>query len=252
MTRSVETYRRGRGRPRSLMLLAPAVLVIFAAAMSVAGVQPPESESTGSYQYLSENSQKLIDRFLSDVRGLPPGAASYNSLEVAERSTYEAIMHALESLELHCLITDVNEVWGVTTGGGRGRDSYRISVNLASGAPEKLEKRGFGVALGHVKSPDGQVVGRLNHPFEIITALARTGSARQPRPATGEAASLQVSWLRDTPTTGEVDIDYSRVGVFGRNTAMNSDVRMRNGVVVSHYRVHVRTYGEGLVAWWRR
>ena len=116
--------------PRPPALLASAVLAVFVAAMPAVGTQLPGSGSAGSYRYLSANAQGLIDGFLVDILGLPRGAASYNSLEESRRSTYEAIMHALESLGLEHIVVAVTGVWGVSQSTD-GRDQYRISTTLA-------------------------------------------------------------------------------------------------------------------------
>ena len=107
-------------------------------------------------------------------------------------------------------------------------------------------------AIGHVKLPGGRVIGRIRNPIDIITAVAQIRSIRQERPAGDPAAAMQVSWLRGNPTVGEVDIDYLKPGDLGHDYAWNSDVRFQRGGHVSHYRRHVRTYGAGLVDWWRR
>ena len=74
------------------------------------------TQSPGSYQYLSRPAKALIDGLdgVGDNNGRLDDAANYNALEESKRTTFEAIMHALEAEELLDLVTGVTAIWGET------------------------------------------------------------------------------------------------------------------------------------------
>ena len=230
-----------------MRVIAVIALFLAAAANSSALAQPG---SRDSYQYLSDRGKELFDG-LADANGQPDDAERYNQQEESKRSTFEAIMHVLESLGLDHLVQSVDAIWGAAASQD-GLDQYRVSVTFVDRAVRQLRAQtDFQFyRFGHVKLPDGTVIGRLDHPFALIAAVARTDSVRQRRPAFGEAASMQISWLEDRPTTGEVDIDYRKPGDLAHSYSTNSDVRFQMSGI-SHYRLHEQTYGAGLINWWR-
>ena len=179
-------------------------------------------------------------------------------------------MHALEALKLLDLVTGVTAIWGEkqTPPGTTplpGRYQYRISVTLIEGARELLDNNGFtlGEKGAHVIMSDGEVRGSDD-----------SDTARQLG-----YPSMQVSWLKENPTVGEIDIDYiefrapecrfrflsflldlgncilslrDSVVVFfggGHLNPKNSDVRAHLQFSSSNYEEHVRRYG-CLNRWW--
>ena len=193
----------------------------------------------GSYQYLSEDAKNLVNRLLHE-KGMPQGAQGYNSLSESKRATFEAIVHALYAAGIFAIVDEVTEVWGKDSQSNDGEDQFRVSVILAEGAVEFLlshrnyRKEPFG--WGHVKMPNGDVVGWLG---------ADSLRQRVRRP------SLQISWREDDDTIGEIDIDYRENGE-GHNDPANSDIRDSVGEE-SHLDRHRERYRlpPDLNAWWR-
>ena len=237
---------RPRGRPwqrRFSVVLATGLLLASLGVSS--GSQP-----NGSYQHLSDPAKMFIDQLYGDGDGQLDDAADYNALKESERTTFEAIMHALEADGLLHLVTSVTAIWGEIPRSTQGLDQFRVSVTLAEGAPERLRDNGFPGRRGsHVKLPHGDRVG----PRE-------TATARQ----SGGPPSTQVSWLKRDPTVGEIDIDYipfggvefslsfiANVMGFGHTSPQNSDVRADPPGNPPNYDVHVGRYG-CLERWWTR
>ena len=193
-----------------------------------------------SYQHLSERARALAD-------GLAGGEDGYNSLSTSERSTFEAIVHALEAEGLLRIVKAVPKTWG--HGPGSGVDQFRLSVVLANGAGDLLrDQPDFRHSVfGHVKLPDGRVIDRR------LLAFRNVDSVRQRRKADlDRQASLQISWKEENPSVGEIDIDYRGADEPGHLDPDNSDVRSQTHDGLSHYELHVQTYGEGLQEWWRQ
>ncbi len=159
---------------------------------------------------------------------------AYATLTEAQRATYEAIVHALDHLELLDTIDAVTAIWGEGRASA-GADQFRLSVVLSLDAPSVLKRKGFKFEDGrHVKFSSGRREG------------SGTASAREP----GTIPKLQVSWLEGDPRMGEIDIDYHshRVddvwGIFSHLDSSNSDVR-------GHYCSHRKKYHQGgLIDWW--
>ena len=197
------------------------------------------ARSSDSYHYLSERAKPF-------ALGLAGSETGYNSLRVSERTTFEAIMHALETEGLLRIVKSVAKAWG--QGPGSGVDQFRLSLVLARGAVALLrDQPDFDHSIfGHVKLPSGRVIDREHLQFLNVD------SVRQRRKADLERqASLQVSWKEDNPLVAEVDIDYRTISDSGHNRPDNSDIQSRTDEV-SHYDLHVQTYGEGLDDWWRQ
>lgn len=189
-----------------------------------------------SYRHLSERGRGLFESYVD--------AEIYRGLREAQRTTFESIMHALDSSSMLWVVEAVTAVWGEDHPLADGRDQFRLSVILADKAVEKLlenpdfKNKGFLTPwYGHVKLPSGAVLG-----------WRHADSVRQ----SGRRPTLQISWLEDDHRIGEIDIDYRE----GRDHTEpgNSDVRdklsERYGGT-SHYDLHTERYGEGLVQWWR-
>ena len=69
----------------------------------------------------------------------------------------------------------IDVIWGVSRSTD-GRDQYRLSVTLAPGAVEEIR--------GHVKLPNGHVVGRLVAPWwSFFTAAGQIDTVRQKQAA---------------------------------------------------------------------
>ena len=225
---------RGCGWPRQRGVSTVILVVgLLFATDAASGAQPPES-----YQYLSDQARALVDRLAGDGQSDEGGV--YNALEESERTTFEAIMHALEAQGLLALVTGVTAIWGEIPQSTQGMDQFRLSVTLAAGAPEQLGNSGYaGSGNPHVKLPNGNRVGWRD-----------AATARQ----SGGSPSMQVSWLKRNPTVGEIDIDYIPFGAldffgFGHSSPQNSDVRADPLGEPPNYNVHVRRYGH-LERWW--
>lgn len=213
-----------------MVRLAVVLVSLLAAPADVLG-------QASSYRYLSERGRGLFGSYVD--------AEIYRGLTEAQRTTFESIMHALESISMLWVVETVTAVWGESDHPlADGRDQFRLSVILADKAVEELLEHpdfekdvrlGFG--LGHVKLPSGTVLNFLH-----------ADSVRQEvrRPA------LQISWLEDDFKIGEIDIDY-REDMNGHTEPGNSDVRdeLPGSGGTSHYDLHTERYGEGLVQWWR-
>jgi len=173
-------------------------------------------------------------------------AFNNDSTAESERTTFEAIVHALEALQIDHLVERVDTIWGVSESSD-GRDQFRLSVTLTPGAVEEIrdnedfdEKR-FG---GHVKRPNGHVVGRLVVPvWSFFTAVRQTDTVRQVRRGPLQA-SVQISWLESDERTADIDIDYLSIWRGNHGKPLNSDVRFG-----SHHEIHEQTFGR-LTNWW--
>lgn len=232
--------RRGRDwSPQRGVSTVILVVGLLFATDAASGAQPP-----GSYEYLSDQARAFIDRLagVGDGDGQSDEAAVYNALEESERTTFEAIMHALEDQGLLDLVTGVTAIWGEIPRSTQGLDQFRLSVTLAAGAAERLRSSDYPGQNGpHVKLPNGRRVGWRD-----------AATARQ----SGGPPSMQVSWLKRNPTVGEIDIDYIPFGALaffgmGHMSPQNSDVRADPLGEPPNYDVHVRRYGH-LERWWTR
>lgn len=228
-------------------------LVVASVVVSTLQGTAPDS----SWDFLSPRGQELF----------ADGAASYNRLEESRRTTFHAIIHALEAVDLDHLVVSVDEIWGALPSSSEGRHQHRLSVTLTKGAVEELESRddftkhGCG---GHVKRADGQLVGwpewtgrlgplaqPVGHLERFLRGCRDTDSVRQRRSPISPA-SMQISWLEDEPAIGDIDIDYVEKSKYRQHISpRNSDVTFQFPEGEPHYLLHLRTFG-GLPEWWRR
>lgn len=191
--------------------------------------------SVGSFPYadLSVRAKALVD----DLVG---GPSVYEGLTYAQQTTLAAILHALEAEGLLDILTEIICVWGEAfdadgSHSTQGMDQFRLSVTLTADTARRLTHFDAPSSRGHVKLPSSVVTTR-----GVV-------SVRQ----LGGPPSIQVSWLREDVTCGEIDIDYVRTDVLGfrfglfkgHMTPENSDVR-------EHVNAHERGYRSDLVTWW--
>ena len=191
------------------------------------------SQFNGTYSHLSQEAAY----FFSQFSGTSDPSESYGSLEESQKATYEAIMHALKSEGLINIVSEVTAIWGVSKSKD-GRSQYRLSVKLASGAVEYLLNRSdyHHISRGHVKLKTGKLYGIR----DADSVKDRDG-----------VPTLQISWLEDDFTIGDIDIDYRKL-FQGHNNPANSDVRSFNSHTKEfHYDKHIEEYGDGLLPWWR-
>ena len=216
--------------------------VIFGVGLLFATGTAWGAQPAGSYQYLSDPAKAFIDRLagVGDDNGQLDDSADYNALEESERTTLEAIMHALHAQGLLDLVTGVTAIWGEIELSTQGMDQFRLSVTLAPRVPDRLRNNGYaGSGNPHVKLPNGDRVGWRD------TATLRQSDG---------PPSMQISWLKRDQTVGEIDIDYIPFGLmaflgFGHSSPQNSDVRADPVGDPPNYDVHVRRYGP-LERWW--
>lgn len=237
--------------------------VAYACALPLAilvGQAEVAQSSTDSYHHLSARGRQLFDD-LAQRRGEADSAAAYNDLRESQRTTFEAIIHAMELIGIDQYVQAVDKIWGkarISDWADEGRHQFRLSVRLTKDAASSLrEHDDFRLEpLGHVKRANGDLVGGSERDvvglvrYVLDLALGRTDSVRQE--SDDGRASLQVSWLEDDPTIGDIDIDYRVLGD-GHTEPDNSDIRSSTGTTL-HFDIHMLTYGGGsanaLTNWW--
>ena len=160
---------------------------------------------------------------------------TYSTLTASQRATYEAVIHALDHHRLLGIVDAVTAIWGRGRPNSFGTDQFRLSVVLSRNAQIQLWDKGFEFSgRGHVKRSSGSSENRYT-----------TDNAREP----GRLPKLQVSWLREDPRIGEIDIDYRSLRRLAHLDPANSDVRESSGEN-PHFCLHIAKYGERLVDWW--
>lgn len=197
----------------------------------------------GSYDQLKPEQRKLIDDWIAGYnvrtgKGLTP-EASYNSVPISTRTTFEAVTHALLTTKLSNknkqplgtaldIIESVETVRGKVPG-ARGDLQFRIYVTLRPSAIQILDE-----STQFTRKGDNTVF-HYGYPVNM----------RQ----SGGFPSIQVSSSRDGKRA-DIDVDYRSAGfpvglVNGHLTAANSDVRAG-----SNYGRHNKRWS-GLGNWWR-
>ena len=220
-----------------------------------------------SYRHLTVRGQELFDN-LADRNGQLDDAHTYHALEESQRTTFEAIIHALESLGIDDYVKTVDRIWGEAQRPewqGQGRHQFRLSVTLTDGSTDRLRDHpDFEFeSIGHVKRSNGDLVGGLSTTrnklltlgiselLAVGRALRQTDCVRQ----RGSSASLQISWLENEPTIGDIDIDYRATSdLIAHGRPDNSDIRASATGGYPHYVLHMTTYlprrGILLKNWW--
>ena len=162
----------------------------------------------------------------------------FDSLTLSERTTYEAVTHALMNSKLTDpegnalgdaldLVSGVERIAGQYYGRG-GDQQFRLYVLLAPGTRETLEKAQE-FSLGHENT-----VYHVGYPHSYRQA--------------GKVPNIQFSVSEDG-TKADIDVDYRaskmpKAMFNGHLTSANSDVRAGD-----NHRHHNNRWG-GLVAWW--
>jgi hypothetical protein len=205
---------------------------------------PAKDVDTGRSRYvdLQENQKTLFGPY-TDLYNEKTGRnytpqEYFDSLTISERTTYDAVTHALMNSKLTDeqgntlgvaldLVERLERVAGQYYGRG-GDQQFRLYVNLNPGARETLEKSQE-FHLGHLNT-----VYHVGYP----------SSFRQ----TGKEPTIQFSISEDN-TKADIDVDYrsskSPQALFnGHLTSANSDVRQGD----NHQRHTLRW--SGLSAWW--
>ena len=192
-----------------------------------------EQGAASGYELLPDRGKWLL--------GAAGAPTTYRTLTVAQQATYEAIIHALDHHKLLGIVDAVTAVWGEECQGNgllstNGAEQFRLSVVLSQDAPTRLWESKFEFdRRGHVRRSNGSSANRYN-----------TDSAREP----GDLPKLQVSWLRDDPRIGEIDIDYRSLWSVRHLDPENSDVREVNPQGIPHYCLYRAKYGDELTDWW--
>lgn len=205
--------------------------------------KPGESELY-SYRRLKGRQTTLFDQWAAEQNtkkgtNLQP-AAAYASLSVSQRTTYEAVTHALSRSRLTAeggkalkanaleLIEDINEIAGQVKG-ARGDLQFRVYVRLAPDAQDVLtQSREF------FRDKDNTVFHK-GYP----------NNYRQ----RGKVPTVQIS-IANEGGNADIDVDYRsskapKSLVNGHLRSANSDVR-----VGGNYLGHVSRWF-GLIRWWR-
>jgi hypothetical protein len=227
-----------------------------AAGISIAGVdrdwpgkviaeeQQPDEALISRYAELEPRPKKLFDSFVTEYNrktgfGLTPEQA-YLTLSMSERTTFDAITHALSSSKLSDgagndlgvaldLITGVERIAGQYYG-RQGDEMFRLYCFLREDAREVIEK-----STQFARSHDNTVY-HAGYPT----------SYRQE----GKVPNIQFSMSEDG-LKADVDVDYRASKIpqavwNGHLTASNSDVRAGN-----NYDNHNKRWS-GLINWWTK
>jgi hypothetical protein len=206
--------------------------------------QTQTSQGSGvAYGRLYEKARKLFDQWAAeqnklDNKNLTP-AEQYNQLTLSQRTTYEAITHALWFTKLTDesgkpmgsaldLVASLENIAGEVPG-KRGDVQYRLYVKMVPGAEEKL------LECQQFKKDKDNTVYHKEYPLNF----------RQK----GKYPTLQFSMTRPAERA-DIDVDYKSSkapqALFnGHLTAGNSDVRSG-----SNYNGHV-SHWKGLINWWK-
>jgi hypothetical protein len=233
--------------PRALKPIVLYLMLALATLLSAVTAQQPAAPSKSeSYAYarLKGRQITLFEQWAEKQNrkngtDLHP-AIIYGSLTQSQRSTYEAVMHALSRSKLIDdkgrplkqnaleLVTSVNEIAGQISGVG-GDKQYRLYVSLAPETPEILTR-----SREFFRDKDNTVFHK-DYPINF----------RQ----RGREPTLQISISKDG-SRADIDVDYRssrppQALVNGHLRAANSDVR-----VGSNYLEHISRWF-GLIRWWR-
>jgi hypothetical protein len=226
-----------------LLYLMLSLLVLLSAATAQQPTAPSKSDSY-AYARLKGRQITLFDQWTAEQNrkngtDLHP-ATVYSSLTQSQRTTYEAVMHALSRSKLTDgtgkplkqnaleLVTSINEIAGQING-VRGDKQYRLYVSLAPEAEDILTR-----SREFFRDKDNTV---FHKDFPI--------NFRQ----RGREPTLQISISKDG-SRADIDVDYRssrppQALVNGHLRAANSDVRVGN-----NYLEHIGRWF-GLIRWWR-
>jgi hypothetical protein len=225
----------------------PAVLLtlLFAGFYFVTQVaaQEPKDKSSLSYNRLYEKAKKLFDQWSEEQNKtknekLTP-AQRYQQLTLSQRTTFEAITHALFFTKLTDksgkpmgntldLVSSLENIAGEVQG-KRGDVQYRIYVKMIPGAEQKL------LDSQEFKRDKDNTIFHKDYPLNFREK--------------GPYPSIQVSMTRGGDRA-DIDVDYNSSkppqALFnGHLTAGNSDVRAGK-----NYNRHI-SHWTGLINWWR-
>jgi len=201
------------------------------------GTKPPRN-----YKDLTSRQRELFASYLADYNkktgfAVTPEAA-YDGLSTSERTTFDAITHALSRSQLtdadgKPLGTAIDLVVGIERIAGQyygrqGDEQFRVYCHLKPGAREILEKsREF-------KFSEENIVYHVGYPYSYRQA--------------GKVPNIQFS-ISEDELKADIDVDYRSSKLpsamwNGHLTAANSDVRAGD----NHKRHNDRW--AGLVNWW--
>jgi hypothetical protein len=196
------------------------------------------------YEDLDGKRKELFDLFTKEYNektGFHITPEDYfESLSISERTTFDAVTHALMKTELTDkdgasfgtaldLVTGINRIAGQYYG-RQGDEQFRVYVRLREGAKEMLDK-----SQQYFRERDNAVY-HVGYPVNF----------RQ----TGKVPTTQISMAEDG-SGADIDVDYRSSKMpeamwNGHLSSANSDVRAGN-----NYQRHNNRWS-GLVAWWQR
>src|SRR5262245_11929941 len=232
-------------RKMTVLLLTRALAPMLPQAAGIGAQQAakPSQAELYKYQRLKGRQVTLFDQWAAEQNkqngtNLHP-AIIYSSLTTSQRSTFEAVTHALSRSRLNDdkgrpirhnaleLVTAVNEIAGQDKGLGSDHQ-FRLYVTLVPDTQEVLTR-----AREFFRDKDNTVF----HKEYPINFRQR-----------GHVPTIQISIARDG-TKADIDVDYRssrppQALVNGHLRAANSDVR-----VGGNYLGHV-TRWFGLIRWW--
>jgi hypothetical protein len=202
----------------------------------------PKKEFGGKYPDLNPWQRSLVDdairraNLLSKGKYLPE--KSYNELSSSDRSTFEAVTHALMTTKLTDesgaslgaaldLMKSLEEIAGEKRD-ARGDQQFRVYFNLKPAAADTLAK------CREFKRGGDNTVYHFGYPINYRLQ--------------GGTPSIQISLSRDG-SRADVDVDYRSskfpaAVINGHLTSANSDVRAGH-----NYETHVDRWS-GLANWW--
>jgi hypothetical protein len=226
------------------LLISASVFVCLIFLVQVIEAQEQTSKTSKlSYSRLYEKPRQLFDHWAEQQNKIQKQKISpaerYNSLTPSQRTTYEAVTHALYFSKLTDssgkpmgsaldLVSELEDIAGEVEG-KRGDVQYRLYVKMVPNAENALMK------CQEFKRDKDNTVFHKEYPLNF----------RQ----RGKYPSIQFSMTRSADRA-DIDVDYRSSkppqALFnGHLTAGNSDVRAGN-----NYSGHL-SHWKGLINWWR-
>ncbi|HYI95291.1 MAG TPA: hypothetical protein VEX68_17250 [Bryobacteraceae bacterium] len=225
------------------VLIAISALLSLSIGASSQNPQHAASDFGGNYDSLQPEQRALIDdwmkRFSATIHKQVDPQQAYNNLSLSTRTTFNAVTHALISMQLTGesgrklgsaiqIIEKLETVRGEVLG-TRGDEQFRVYIQLKPGALNLLDQS------QEFRRTEDNTVYHKGYPI-----------CYRSKPS---VPSIQVSATRDK-TKADVDVDYKSSGIpkallNGHLSASNSDVRAGRNDEIHN------SQWRGLNNWWR-